>query len=60
MITQDERNFRLTICQYSGWSINELPLIWRFINGDDSALNEIPAFRKWNEEQNLIVGVQQV
>lgn len=37
----------------AGFDLSDIPLIMRFINGDDEALTELEEFRKWKEENRI-------
>lgn len=46
-----ERELRTKLVMQAGFSLSDIPLIMRFINGDDEALTELEEFRKWKEER---------
>lgn len=47
----NERELRAKLVMQAGFSLSDIPLIMRFINGDDEALTELEEFRKWKEER---------
>lgn len=47
----NERELRTKLVMQAGFSLSDVPLIMRFINGDDEALTELEEFRKWKEER---------
>lgn len=34
-------------------SLSDIPLVLRFINGDDNALTELQEFREWKEQRRI-------
>lgn len=46
-----ERELRTKLVMQAGFSLSDVPLIMRFINGDDEALTELEEFRKWKKER---------
>lgn len=44
---------RTKLVMQAGFSLSDIPLIMRFINGDDEALTELEEFRKWKEERRV-------
>ena len=34
-------------------SLSDIPLVLRFINGDDNALTELREFREWKEQRRI-------
>lgn len=46
-----EEQLRLGLVTQTGFALNEIPLVIRFIKGDDSALEELQEFREWKKEQ---------
>lgn len=34
-------------------SLSDIPLVMRFINGDDNALTELKEFREWKEQRRI-------
>ena len=49
----DEMKLRTKLVMQAGFSLSDIPLIMRFINGDDEALTELEEFRKWKEERRV-------
>lgn len=47
----EEEKLRFDLILQAGFSLNEIPLVIRFIKGDDSALEELQEFRDWKKEQ---------
>lgn len=47
----NERELRTKLVMQAGFSLSDIPLIMRFINGDDEALTELEEFREWKEER---------
>lgn len=47
----NERELRTKLVMQAGFSLSDIPLIMRFINGDDEALTELLEFREWKEER---------
>lgn len=47
----NKRELRTKLVMQAGFSLSDIPLIMRFINGDDEALTELEEFRKWKEER---------
>lgn len=46
-----EEQLRFDLVRQTGFALNEIPLVLRFIKGDDSALKELQKFREWKEER---------
>ena len=47
----NERELRTKLVMQAGFSLSDMPLIMRFIKGDDEALTELEELRKWKEER---------
>ena len=47
----NEMKLRTELVMRAGFSLSDIPLIMRFINGDDEALTELEEFREWKEER---------
>lgn len=47
----NERELRTKLVMQAGFSLSDIPLIMRFIDGDDEALTELEEFREWKEER---------
>lgn len=48
-----EEQLRFDLVRQTGFELNEIPLVLKFIKGDDSALEELQDFRAWREKQAL-------
>lgn len=49
----NERELRAKLVMQAGFSLSDIPLIMRFINGDDEALTELEEFREWKEQRRI-------
>ena len=49
---QEER-LRFDLIAQTGFSLNEIPFVMRFVKGDCKAIEELQEFRDWKEEQNF-------
>ena len=47
----NEMKLRTKLVMQAGFDLSDIPLIMRFINGDDESLTELEEFRKWKEER---------
>lgn len=47
----NERELRTKLVMQTVFSLSDIPLIMRFINGDDEALTELEEFREWKKER---------
>lgn len=47
----NERELIAKLVMQTVFSLSDIPLIMRFINGDDEALTELEEFREWKEER---------
>lgn len=47
----NEIKLRTKLVMQAGFDLSDIPLIMRFINGDDESLTELEEFRKWKEER---------
>lgn len=47
----EEEKLRFDLILQAGFSLNEIPLVIRFIKGDDYALEELQEFREWKEKK---------
>ena len=48
-----EGKLRFDLISQAGFELNEIPLVMRFIKGDDTALEEWEEFRKWKEKKMI-------
>lgn len=49
----NERELRTKLVMQTVFSLSDIPLIMRFINGDDEALTELEEFREWKEKRRV-------
>lgn len=47
----EDKTMRFELIKAVEISLSDIPLILRFINGDDEALTELEEFREWKEER---------
>lgn len=48
-----EGKLRFDLISQAGFELNEIPLVMRFIKGDDTALEELKEFREWKERKTI-------
>ena len=44
---------RFELIRMTDFSLSDIPLVMRFINGDDNALTELQEFREWKEQRRI-------
>ena len=49
----NEMKLRTKLVMQAGFDLSDIPLIMRFINGDDKALTELEEFREWKEQRKI-------
>lgn len=49
----DEEKIRMHLVKQAGFALNEIPLVLRFVKGDDSALEELQEFKEWKENKRI-------
>lgn len=49
----NEMELRTKLVMQAGFDLSDIPLIMRFINGDDEALTELEEFREWKEKRRV-------
>lgn len=47
MNRKNDFKLRLELVKQAGFSLEDIPLIYQFVKGNDCALNELKEFRKW-------------
>lgn len=45
--TKKDEKLRLDLVKQAGFTLDEVPLVYAFIKGDDEALSELQEFRQW-------------
>lgn len=46
-----DKKLRLELVKQSGFTLDEVPLVYAFINGDNEALSELQEFRQWKRHR---------
>lgn len=46
-----DQQLRLEIVSISGFSLDEVDLVYQFVKGNNNALSELKEFRQWKKEK---------
>lgn len=49
----EDKTMRFELIKAVEISLSDIPLVMRFINGDDNALTELQEFREWKEQRRI-------
>lgn len=53
MKTKDMK-LRLELVKQAGFSLDELPLVYQFVKGNDDAISELKEFRQWKQSKEKL------
>lgn len=49
----EDKTMRFELIKAVEISLSDIPLVMRFINGDDNAFTELQEFREWKEQRRI-------